>query len=48
MNVLQINQYVQYILTGAGKGFSAGQDLAEAADPNGPGLKKYYQNNLIL
>jgi 2-(1,2-epoxy-1,2-dihydrophenyl)acetyl-CoA isomerase len=27
-------------LTGAGKGFSAGQDLAEAADPNGPGLKR--------
>src|SRR5882757_1338269 len=26
-------------ITGAGKGFSAGQDLAEAADPNGPGLK---------
>lgn len=27
-------------LIGAGKGFSAGQDLAEAADPNGPGLKR--------
>ena len=27
-------------LTGAGKGFSAGQDLAEATDPNGPGLKR--------
>ena len=27
-------------LTGAGKGFSAGQDLAEAADPNGSGLKR--------
>ncbi len=27
-------------LTGSGKGFSAGQDLAEAADPNGPGLKR--------
>jgi 2-(1,2-epoxy-1,2-dihydrophenyl)acetyl-CoA isomerase len=25
-------------ITGAGKGFSAGQDLAEVADPNGPGL----------
>jgi 2-(1,2-epoxy-1,2-dihydrophenyl)acetyl-CoA isomerase len=24
-------------LTGAGKGFSAGQDLAEVVDPNGPG-----------
>lgn len=27
-------------ITGAGKGFSAGQDLAEIADPNGPGLSK--------
>ncbi len=26
-------------ITGAGKGFSAGQDLAEVMDPNGPGLK---------
>jgi 2-(1,2-epoxy-1,2-dihydrophenyl)acetyl-CoA isomerase len=25
-------------ITGAGKGFSAGQDLAEVVDPNGPGL----------
>ena len=28
------------LITGAGKGFSAGQDLGEAADPNGPGLEK--------
>ncbi len=27
-------------LTGAGKGFCAGQDLAEVADPNGPGMQK--------
>lgn len=27
-------------LTGAGKGFSSGQDLVEAADPNGPELDK--------
>ena len=27
-------------ITGAGKGFSAGQDLAEATDPNGPGMAK--------
>jgi 2-(1,2-epoxy-1,2-dihydrophenyl)acetyl-CoA isomerase len=27
-------------ITGAGKGFSAGQDLAEVADPNGPGMKR--------
>lgn len=26
-------------ITGAGKGFSAGQDLSEAIDPNGPGMK---------
>lgn len=28
------------IITGAGKGFSAGQDLAEVIDPNGPGMDK--------
>lgn len=28
------------LITGAGKGFSAGQDLAEVVDPNGPGMKK--------
>jgi 2-(1,2-epoxy-1,2-dihydrophenyl)acetyl-CoA isomerase len=27
-------------LTGAGKGFCAGQDLAEVTDPNGPGMEK--------
>ena len=27
-------------ITGAGKGFSAGQDLAEVVDPNGPGMQK--------
>ena len=27
-------------ITGAGKGFSAGQDLSEVADPNGPGMGK--------
>jgi 2-(1,2-epoxy-1,2-dihydrophenyl)acetyl-CoA isomerase len=27
-------------LTGAGKGFCAGQDLAEVTDPNGPGMDK--------
>jgi 2-(1,2-epoxy-1,2-dihydrophenyl)acetyl-CoA isomerase len=26
-------------ITGAGKGFSAGQDLQEVTDPNGPGMK---------
>ena len=28
------------IITGAGKAFSAGQDLVEVADPNGPGMEK--------
>lgn len=27
-------------ITGSGKAFSAGQDLAEVADPNGPGMKR--------
>lgn len=27
-------------ITGAGKGFSAGQDLAEVVDPDGPGMEK--------
>lgn len=27
-------------ITGAGKGFSAGQDLSEVVDPEGPGMKK--------
>jgi len=27
-------------ITGAGKGFSAGQDLAEVVDPSGPGMAK--------
>jgi 2-(1,2-epoxy-1,2-dihydrophenyl)acetyl-CoA isomerase len=27
-------------ITGAGKGFSAGQDLAEVVDPDGPGMQK--------
>lgn len=28
------------LITGAGKAFSAGQDLAEVADPNGPGMNR--------
>jgi 2-(1,2-epoxy-1,2-dihydrophenyl)acetyl-CoA isomerase len=28
------------LITGTGKGFWSGQDLAEAIDPNGPGMKK--------
>jgi 2-(1,2-epoxy-1,2-dihydrophenyl)acetyl-CoA isomerase len=28
------------LITGTGKGFCSGQDLAEAIDPNGPGMKK--------
>ncbi len=39
------------IITGAGKAFCAGQDLAEALDPNGPGIKKIVEehyNPIIL
>ncbi len=35
------NAYVRCVyITGAGKAFSAGQDLAEVTDPNGPGMKR--------
>jgi 2-(1,2-epoxy-1,2-dihydrophenyl)acetyl-CoA isomerase len=35
------NKEVRCILiTGAGKGFSAGQDLSEVVDPDGPGMKR--------
>jgi 2-(1,2-epoxy-1,2-dihydrophenyl)acetyl-CoA isomerase len=39
------------LISGAGKAFSAGQDLSEAVDPNGPGIKKIiteHYNPIIL
>lgn len=39
------------LLTGEGKAFCAGQDLAEAVDPNGPGIKRIVEehyNPIIL
>lgn len=39
------------ILTGSGKAFCAGQDLSEAIDPNGPGIKRIvdeHYNPIIL
>lgn len=39
------------VITGEGKAFCAGQDLAEAMDPNGPGIKKIVEehyNPIIL
>lgn len=39
------------VLTGTGKAFCAGQDLAEALDPNGPGIKRIVEehyNPIIL
>ena len=33
------------LLTGVGKAFCAGQDLSEAIDPNGPGIKKIVQEH---
>lgn len=32
-------------ITGEGKAFSAGQDLTEASDPNGPGIQKIVQEH---
>ena len=34
------------VLTGTGKAFCAGQDLAEAIDPNGPGIKKIVDEHI--
>ena len=34
------NEVRSIYLTGAGKGFCAGQDLAEVVDPEGPGMQK--------
>ncbi len=34
------------VITGAGKAFSAGQDLAEVADPNGSGNATYIKRTL--
>ncbi len=39
------------VITGEGKAFCAGQDLSEAIDPNGPGIKKIVEehyNPIIL
>ena len=39
------------VLTGSGKAFCAGQDLGEALDPNGPGIKRIvdeHYNPIIL
>ncbi len=39
------------VLTGSGKAFCAGQDLGEAIDPNGPGIKRIvdeHYNPIIL
>jgi 2-(1,2-epoxy-1,2-dihydrophenyl)acetyl-CoA isomerase len=36
----KVNEVRCVLITGAGKAFSAGQDLSEAADPDGPGMVK--------
>ena len=36
----KVNEVRSVLITGAGKAFSAGQDLSEAADPEGPGMTK--------
>ena len=33
-------------ITGAGKGFCAGQDLAEVVDPEGPGMQRILRETL--
>lgn len=52
LNAAETNKEVRAILiTGEGKAFCAGQDLAEALDPNGPGIKKIvdeHYNPIIL
>lgn len=48
----QNNKSVRCVyITGAGKAFSAGQDLAEVTDPNGPGMKRIlseHYNPIVL
>jgi len=52
LNAAAINDEVRTIvLIGEGKAFCAGQDLAEALDPNGPGIKtivEEHYNPIIL
>src|SRR5688572_941769 len=45
------NEIRAIVITGEGKAFCAGQDLSEALDPNGPGIKKIVEehyNPIIL
>ncbi|MES2680418.1 MAG: enoyl-CoA hydratase-related protein [Bacteroidota bacterium] len=52
LNKAEHNKEVRaVVLTGNGKAFCAGQDLAEAVDPNGPGIEKIvveHYNPIIL
>jgi len=46
LDVCENNKSIRCVqITGAGKAFSAGQDLSEVVDPNGPGLKKILSEN---
>lgn len=41
LDTCEIDKNVRCVhITGAGKGFSAGQDLAEVSDPNGPSMQQ--------
>jgi 2-(1,2-epoxy-1,2-dihydrophenyl)acetyl-CoA isomerase len=46
LDQVELNESIRAILiTGEGKAFCAGQDLSEAIDPNGPGIKRIVEEH---